>query len=197
MKPIPFESSAAQKVYSDYINRIKRVVKSLPKEDRNDVLMEFNSHIFESVQQRSSAMGPEIDTLLEVLETLGAPEEVLQPRVADMKLKQATRSFNPLHVFKALALNIGNGIFYTLIAILYLFLFVFVFIIGAEMLYPEEVGLYFKNGHFQLLGLIDEKSRNAPEITEVLGNWFIPVMILVAVLWYVLITILLRIKRKK
>lgn len=195
MKPIAFTASASQKVYADYIKRIKRVTKPLDKEDSKEVLMELNSHIYESFQRQSHPDTSEIDTLLAVLEKLGAPEEVLKPVVADLKLKQATKTFNPLHVFKALFLNLSNGIFYIFMSILYLFLFVFVFLIGAKIWNPENVGMYFKDGKFQVLGSLSNTSESG--IQEVLGNWFIPVMVIVTIVWYLLITLLLRLKRKK
>lgn len=126
MKPIVFKQTASQKIYNDYINRIKRTISPLSKEDWEDILMEFNSHIFEGLKR--SVEDSEVDNLLDVLEKLGAPEEVLKPLVAERKLNQATRTFNPLHVFKALVLNISNGIVYVFFALLYLILFGFIFL---------------------------------------------------------------------
>jgi len=48
MKAIEFKLSASSKIYADYMKRMKKMISSLPKEDQEDILMEFNSHIYES-----------------------------------------------------------------------------------------------------------------------------------------------------
>jgi len=106
MKVLNFEQSASQKIYNDYINRIKRTTATLTKEDREDVLLEFNSHIYEGMKRDPG--GNEVDRLLNLTENLGSPEEVLKPLIAEKKLQQATKTFNPIHVIKALVLNISN-----------------------------------------------------------------------------------------
>jgi len=195
MKAIEFKLSASSKIYADYMKRMKRMIHTLPKEDQEDILMEFNSHIYESTQ--GSDQSNEVDKLMDVIQKLGSPEEVLKTMVAERKLVQATRSFNPLHVFKAIIMNIGNGIAYIFFAFLYLLLGAFIFTIFAKIINPDDVGMFFKDGHFMALGSIDAETIASDNYYEVLGNWFIPVMIVFSVLWYFLITFLLRILRPK
>lgn len=186
MKPIEFEHKAAQRIYDDYVKRINRTVATLSKADQHDILLEFNSHIYESMQ--GSNKESEIDSLLDVLQKLGAPEEVLIQLVADKKMEQATKTFNPAHIFKALVLNISNGISYTIFVILYLILGVGVFSVGAKIFYPDKIGFFvYKKGWSIGIG---ENSG-----TEVLGNWFIPVMLVAIILLYILITLMLRLIR--
>ena len=187
MKPIEFEQKAAQRIYDDYVKRINRTVATLSKADQHDILLEFNSHIYESMQ--GSDKESEIDSLLDVLQKLGAPEEVLTQLIADKKLEQATKTFNPAHIFKALALNISNGISYTIFAILYLILGIGVFSVGAKIFYPDKVGFYVYEKGWSIG--IGENSG-----TEVLGNWFIPVMLGVLLVLYILTTLMLRLIRK-
>lgn len=195
MKPIEFKLSASQKIYADYIKRIKKMSATLPNEDRQELLMEFNSHIYEATAE--STKEAEVDKLMDVIEKLGSPEEVLKPMIAERKLYQASKTFNPLHVFKAIALNIGNGIAYFFFAIMYLLLGGFIFTIFAKITNPEEVGLFFNDGKFQALGAMDIDSINNSGSYEVLGNWYIPVMIIVSLLWYLFTTFLLRFMRTK
>jgi len=186
MKQLEFKQQAAQRIYDDYIKRINRTVASLSKADQQDIQLEFNSHIYESML--GSTLETEIDSLLDVLQKLGAPEEVLIQLVADKKLDQATRTFNPAHIFKALALNISNGISYTVFIILYLILGIGVFSVGAKIFYPDKVGFYvYEKGWSVGIG---ENSG-----TEVLGNWFIPVMLGVLLVLYILTTLMLRLIR--
>lgn len=191
MKRITFKQQAAQRIYDDYINRIERTVKSLGAKDKEDVLMEFNSHIYESCQQLEA--NSEVDKLLDVVQKLGAPEEVLQPLLAEKKLEQATRTFNPVHVFKAIVLNIGNGISFMILGLLYLMLFIFVFTIFWKLLQPNEIGFFIGEGDFYI-GAANWEKLQSGAIREVLGNWFIPVMIVVSMVWYFVITLLLKLK---
>ena len=188
-KEIQFTDTNAQRVYKNYINSIKNVTKPLSKADRNEVLMEFNSHIYENLQNHKT--NSELDTILNAIDRLGAPEEVLKPLIADKLLEKATKSFNPIDVFKALALNITNGISYVIFAILYLCLGSFVFVIFAKIVNGDKVGVYMKDGDFQAIGML----ANAENYDEVLGYWFIPVMLLATVILYFIITLLLKLKK--
>jgi hypothetical protein len=195
IEELKFEQKASQRIYNDYMRRIKKATASLSKNNQEDIYMEFNSHIFEAVQHNKEKN--EIDALLDITEKLGAPEEVLKPLVADKKLEQATQTFNPIHVFKALILNFTNGISYIFFFVLYLFLFGFVFLIFAKIFNPSLVGLYVKKDSFSpfILGMLSPESQFSYQVTEVLGNWFIPIMLLSIILFYFLITLLLKFKK--
>jgi uncharacterized membrane protein len=188
---IKFNQDASKRVYKDYMNRVIKVTNSLSKKNQDDIYMEFNSHIFEAMQYKKEAN--EIDVLLDVLEKLGTPEIVLKPLIADKKLEQATKTFNPIHVFKALVLNFTNGISYIVFFILYLLLSGFVFLIFAKITYPSQVGMFYKDSSFMVLGIAENAKQNG--ITELLGNWFIPVMLLAIFTFYILITLLLKFKK--
>jgi len=195
IEDIKFEQKASQRIYNDYMKRIRKATASLSKINQDDVYMEFNSHIFEAIQHKKDKN--EIDTLLDIIDKLGIPEEVLKPLIADKKLEQATKTFNPVHVFKALVMNFTNGISYVFFFVLYLFLFGFVFLIFAKILNPSLVGLYMKKDSFSVfvLGIVDPDDQIKNQTHEVLGNWFIPVMLLSIVFFYFLITLLLKFKK--
>ena len=188
-REIQFSDSNARRVYKNYIERIKNVTKPLTQSDRNEVLLEFNSHIYESLQNNVNPK--ELDTLLNAIDNLGAPEDVLSPLIADKLLERATKSFNPIDVFRALALNITNGISYIIFAILYLCLGGFVFLIFAKIINGNKVGMFFQNGKFQAIGMLSDSAN----YQEVLGNWFIPVMLVSIIILYFIITLLLKIKK--
>lgn len=195
IEDIKFEQKASQRIYNDYMKRIKKATSSLSKNSQEDIYMEFNSHIFESIQHNKEKN--EIDALLDIIEKLGTPEEVLKPLVADKKLEQATKTFNPIHVFKALILNFTNGVSYIFFFVLYLFLFGFVFLIFAKIFNPSLVGLYVKKDTFSpaVLGMLSPESQISYQVVEVLGNWFIPAMVVLIILFYFIITLILKIKK--
>lgn len=191
-KKIQFRSTDAQKIYENYLKQIQSATKKLSKEDQTDILMELNSHIFESISKINSEEN-EVKTLLELLDKIGIPSEILKPLIAERKLNQATKTFNPIHIFQALILNFSYGIIYFIFFILYLFLFSFVVLIFAKMFYPDNIGFYYKRGEiFQYGGFLQDKNIQQYEI---LGIWFIPVTILLGVLFYFLISLLLKLKK--
>ncbi|MDW5290723.1 HAAS signaling domain-containing protein [Formosa sp. PL04] len=187
-KKIELKDKNAQRVYDNYINSIRNVLKPILDSDRQEVLMEFNSHIYESLQNNKSKL--EIDILLNTIEKLGSPEVVLKPLIADKLLERATKSFNPLQILKALSLNITNGVSYIIFFLLYLSLGSFIFLIFAK-LFNSNVGMYFKEGKFQAIGFV----KNNSDYQEVLGYWFIPVMILLTATLFIIITLLLKFKK--
>lgn len=185
MQTINFNTTSAQKIYDRYLKRVNRTAAILNKEDRRDVLMEINSHIFEGLQK---SQNDEVSNLLDLLDSLGEPEDFLQPLVAEKKLVEATKTFNPKHIFQALVLNITKGIRFIIFSILYLSLFTFGFLIVAKILNPEKTGLYYKANEFFVLGY----TSNATLADEMLGFWFIPLCVIVCIICYLLITLLFR-----
>ncbi|BFM44543.1 hypothetical protein CFS9_31840 [Flavobacterium sp. CFS9] len=194
IEDIKFEQKASQRIYNNYMKRIQKTTASLSKMDQNDIYMEFNSHIFEAIQHKNETN--ELDSLLDSIEKLGSPEEVLKPLIADKKLEQATKTFNPVHVFKALALNFTNGISYIIFSVLYLFLFGFVFLIFAKILNPSQVGLYMQKESFSVfvLGIMTPEDQIKNQAYEALGQLFIPVMLSLTLFSYFIITLLLKLK---
>ncbi|WP_286927647.1 HAAS signaling domain-containing protein [Flavobacterium sp. UBA4197] len=193
-KEIVFRDQNSKRIYLDYIARIQQATKVLDKENQQEILLEINSHIYESLMDNAAGGKGEVEKLLDVVEKLGQPEVFLKPLVAEKKLEEATRTFNPVKIIKALALNIGNGISYVIFAALYLLLFGFLFVIVAKIADPQNVGLFYRKDVVFILGYYREKGVDYTQY-EQLGSWFIPLMLLLAVIFYVLITLLLRLKR--
>ena len=191
-KKIQFKNTDAQNIYENYLKQIKSAVKKLNKEDQDDILMELNSHIYESMSKTSDE-NIETSNLIKTLDKIGIPNEILKPLIAEKKLNQATKTFNPIHIFQALVMNFSYGTIYFIFFILYLFLFSFIILIFGKLFYPNNVGFYYKQGEiFQYGGFV--KNENLHNY-EILGNWFIPVTIILGILSYLLITLLLKLKK--
>jgi hypothetical protein len=188
-KKIEFSDKNALRVYEDYMKRIAHMAKPIPEADKQDVLMEFNSHIYEHLQNKQASKS-ELDILLNILDKLGAPEEILKPLLADKLLDKATKTFNPFLLFKALLLNLGNGLSYIIFFLLYILLGGFIFLIIAKIT-NSNVGMYYKDEKFEALGML----KNTEGYQEVLGHWFIPVILICLVVVYTVLTLLLRLKK--
>jgi uncharacterized protein len=195
MKPIQFTDNSCQRVYDAYMLRCKRATRILSAPDSEEVMMEINSHIFEYMSEHPAS--PEMKTLLDILDRLGAPEDTLRDLVADKKVKQATTTYSPLHVLQALALNIGNGFIYILLSLLVLLLITFPVLAVLKIVVPDNVGLFTGDTRGFRFGFSDHPERHH----EWLGGWFIPVAVAIALLLYYTIILLFkwtrRIKQKK
>ena len=51
---IKFNEVASQRIYNDYMKRVNKVTNSLSTENQNDIYMEINSHIFESLKNKKN-----------------------------------------------------------------------------------------------------------------------------------------------
>lgn len=189
---IKFQQRTAQGVYDGYINRIEEIVEPLPREEQLDILMEMNSHIYEGMQ--NSYEENELDCLLQKIKDFGNLELILQPIVAERKLALATKPSNSTHLFKAIALHIQNGIFFLFMSICYMGLTGFGIALIAKLISPEQIGMYYKPGEYFVLAGVPADHVNQIEY-ELLGDWYISVMILVMFSFYVLSTFIIRFEK--
>lgn len=190
MKEIDFKTKTARRIYKDYMRRVDSQCKYLSSPEKDEILMEINSHIFEGL--RNIKEGDETENLLDLLDKLGSPEEFMKPLVADKKIRKALSTFNPKYVFQALSLNIKNGFLYLIMSFLYLFEVVFLFLIITKIIFPSRTGLFILDDSFKAYGFIS----NTDHWTEILGFWFIPLNILLAVVFYFLITLLFKLFKR-
>jgi uncharacterized membrane protein len=191
MKRILFKQNSSQKIYDDYFKRIEKTIAVLAPEDREDILMEINSHFYEGLQ--ASTENNEVDTLLDITEKLGMPEDVFKPVVAEKKLNQAVRTFNPKHFFQAFILNMNRTGVFILISLCVLFSIGLGATIVFKIIFPKQTGLVIQNGHLKFFGFGASDIANE----DVLGNWYIPFTLLIITISYFITVFLLRLIRKK
>ncbi len=72
---------AAEKIVTDYMEKLASQLKGMNETDRQEVLAEIRSHIYESFS--SDNEGDEIDRTLRALKRLGDPAEVVASRMGD------------------------------------------------------------------------------------------------------------------
>jgi len=184
-------SENADKILALYYKRVHQIIKPLAEADRQEITMELTSHIYESMAR--NPQGDEVTTLLHALEKLGDPDTFLYDVVAERKLHQARKTFNPIQLASAVALNIGRGfaksILFFVVGIVYLISFACGAMALLKLIFPNKIGLYTNDNNLFAAGWITDI---APGTTEWLGLWFTPVFIILAVLLYVINTLLLK-----
>jgi uncharacterized membrane protein len=104
---------AAEKIVADYLEKLASQLKGMDEKDRQEILAEIRSHIYESF--RSDGEGDEIDRVLRALKRLGEPGEVVSSRVGASvtQLGKKKKSFlyilaGVLIVFFAAPLGMGG-----------------------------------------------------------------------------------------
>ncbi|RFM33463.1 hypothetical protein [Chitinophaga silvisoli] len=190
MKAIEFKDAASQRVYNSYIARCKRVVKILSVQDQEECLMEVNSYIYEYINDHHE---DEMTGLLNILDRLGDPEITLREVVASKKIDQAIKTYNIKYLFQALFLNLRNGVAYILLAFMTVLLVTFPVLIVMKLITPSKTGIWV-GPHTFFLGIISGKPDG---IREIAGNYFIPIVIVLSILLYLLIITILKAIRKK
>ena len=186
MQKIVFKSDAANKLYSNYLGRVNKTTKILSSNDREDIVMEINSHIHERMV--NSGDDKESEVLIDVLDKLGNPEEYLKEMVADKKSEQAIKTLNPKHVLQSIMLNLGKGLGHIFVGILYLVTICFLILIPFEIFDPDRTGLFYRNGEWAGFGYF----RDVSGLNEVMGWWLLPSLILIVPLLYFTIIQLLK-----
>lgn len=187
----------ARKILTLYDKRVLQIIKPLSKQDQQDIKMELDSHVYESMLRYPKE--DEVTTLIYALEKLGEPELFLTDVVAERKLAQAGKSFNPVHIASALALNIGKGfiktVLFIIIALLYITSFAFAALAILKPFFPDKIGLFVnEQNRLFAIGWLESGDKMKH---EVLGAWFTPVFIPVAIIIYVVTTVLLKYTHKK
>jgi uncharacterized membrane protein len=189
MKVIEFKNPASQRVYNSYIERCKRVVRLLSQQDQTECLMEVNSYIYEYINDQS---GDEMTALLNILDRLGDPEITLKEVVATKKIDQAIKTFNIKYLLQAIFLNIRNGAAYILLAFMTVMLVTFPVLIVMKLINPAQTGIWVGPGTF-FFGTTESTDK----FHEISGHFFIPIVIILGVLLYLLIIYILKAIRKK
>lgn len=185
MKLIEFNNSSSREVYNNYIARCKKATKVLSDADREECLLEINSHIYEYIQDHTAT--DELENLKTVLQQLGEPEVTLKEYVAAKKIDQAVTTFNPKHLIQALYFNIRNGIMYIFLSVLTLFFCCFFLLAVFKIIYPNNVGFYYSDDNFMFGYTTIPDPAN-----ELLGFWFSPLMLVISALLYLLCVFILK-----
>ena len=103
----------AEKIVADYLEKLSCQLKGMNEKDRQEILAEIRSHIFESFS--SDSEGDEIDRTLRTLKRLGEPAEVVSSRVGASVAQLGKKKKSPLYmlagfliVFFAAPLGMGG-----------------------------------------------------------------------------------------
>jgi len=89
-------SPSVEKIVNDYLARLKSHLKGFPEKDKGELIKEVYSHIYESFV--SDPTEDEIDRILNVLNKLGEPVEVVSSRMSNAMVSMGKRRKLPLYI---------------------------------------------------------------------------------------------------
>lgn len=189
---IKFKSEISQRIWNNYIKQVHRIIKPLKNDQKNEIIMELQSHVFESMTHDLESN--EETKILNVIEKLGDPVLYLGPIVKDKLLYNTLKSLNPIGIislffkkifsgFKGFLLSILIGIGFIISAML--------FLSGALKIFFHEVGIYYLGPPWYHIVIGTVKNPNDPSVKDLLGFWLIPIGICTSIIIYYALTKLL------
>lgn len=92
----PDYPKAVELIVADYLDKLRKQVNPLPSNDREELLREIESHIFESYRDEPGV--DEVDRILRVLRKLGEPVDVMAARVPDTMVAMGKRKNAPYYI---------------------------------------------------------------------------------------------------
>ncbi|MEE9316634.1 MAG: DUF1700 domain-containing protein [bacterium] len=114
-------SPSIEKIVNDYLKRLKLHLKGFPEKDKEELVKEVYSHIYESFV--SDPTEDEIDRILNVLNKLGEPTEVVSSRMSTAMVSMGKKRKLPLYILAGVTIALfgvplGIGGFAFLLGIL-------------------------------------------------------------------------------
>jgi len=100
------------KIVDNYLRRVREHMRGIPKEDREEMLKEMTSHIYEAYSKDPAE--DEIDKILNVLQRLGEPAEVIAERLPETMVEYGKKRKLPMYIlggffFIVIGLPLGLG----------------------------------------------------------------------------------------
>ncbi|WP_312332022.1 hypothetical protein [Sphingobacterium sp.] len=194
---IHFTNRSSAQLYKNYMSTATALVKRLALEQRQDILCEINSHIFEALQQQFPQQLIQDTTpmqLEDILEKLGLPATFILEMISSASLGQAVApSTEPASLLKMpimLARAIVNLVYYTT----YTLMLIAIFLVVAKFVDPQGVGFFYAPNKFFIFGKLILQHEEAIRY-EQLGNYFIPVLLFIITGLYYSSTLILKIKK--
>ena len=170
----------------NYLDRLRKSLPHMPVADREEIVREISVHLRECAQEPDSS----IDN---ILKRLGPPESLASQYGHDLLVKRASRSFSPVLILRVtlalakrgmegFALFFGTVLGYTLGGGLVLTALL-------KPIFPKNVGLWIGPGVFDFGFHVP---RFSDPVHEVLGQWYIPIALVVGYFFIWLTTIGIR-----
>jgi uncharacterized membrane protein len=171
----------------DYFIRLDSRLSDLPTARRQDFLMELRAHVMDKLSQ--VAVVTERDCR-NVLEALGAPDEIARQYRMEFLLRQSTWKLSPVTVLRTLlrwTIAGVQGYLVFLVAMIgYIFAACFYVTALLKPFFPHNIGMFVSKYGINLASFPVQHGH------DVLGNYYIPFAVFVGYLFTLGTTLLIR-----
>jgi uncharacterized membrane protein len=124
-------SESVEKIVNNYIKRLKKHPKGLPEKDKDELVKEVQSHIYESFIHDSSEN--EIEQIFIVLDKLGEPAEVVSSRMPASIVTLGRKKKLPIYILSGILIALfgiplgltGAAVVFTLLLAIGITIFAF------------------------------------------------------------------------
>lgn len=170
-----------------YITTLRLHLGQLTIAEREEIVREIAAHVRDSVEET----GATVET---ILARLGPPLELACQYRDGLLISQASRSISPIVLLRATLHLATRG----LSGIAVFFTAIFGYAIGGGLVlcgllkpvFPSNAGVWVSSGHLVSSGILFPAP--APPAHEVLGMWYIPVVLIAGSLTLLVTTTLIR-----
>jgi uncharacterized membrane protein len=154
-----------------YLSSLRTHLGPMTLGERDEIVREISAHIRDSNEESGVSVGT-------ILARLGSAEELAAQYSDGLLIRSASRSISPLKLMRGalrLATKGASGV-------IVFFVGMFGYLIGGGMvlsgmikpIFPAHTGMWVRNGHMIAFGT---QFPQAPPAHEVLGMWYIPLML--------------------
>ncbi|HEY6967750.1 MAG TPA: DUF1700 domain-containing protein [Candidatus Angelobacter sp.] len=172
----------------NYFAQLESKMADLPQNQRQEFLMELRAHVMDRLEQVAA---PSEEDCRNVLNALGTPEEIARQYRMELLLKRSTWRISPISVLRTTLRWTVAGIQGYLVFIVAMIGYVIsaCFFVTALLkpIFPHYVGLFVNEEGVQIA-----RFPMQPHGHELLGNYFIPVAIILGYLITLATTLLIR-----
>ena len=172
----------------NYFAQLGSKMADLPQNQRQDFLMELRAHVMDRLEQVAS---PSEEDCRNVLNALGTPDEIARQYRMELLLKRSTWRISPISVLRTSLRWTVAGIQGYLVFIVAMIGYVVsaCFFITALLkpIFPHHVGLFVNEEGVQIA-----RFPFQPHGHELLGNYFIPLAVILGYLITLATTLLIR-----
>jgi uncharacterized membrane protein len=170
-----------------YLSSLRTHLGPMTLSERDEIVREITAHIRDSVEES----GASLET---VLARLGAPEQLATQYRDGLLISNASRSISPVKLMRGALRLATKGVS----GVIVFFAGMFGYIMGGGMvlsgmikpIFPAHTGMWVQNGHLIAFGT--QFPRYYPPAHEVLGMWYIPLMLAAGSLTLLLTTFVIR-----
>ncbi len=186
--------SASQERIDAYLKRLRQALGTLAPDEITEIVREIRSHI---VERAESAEPLNEAALTRILAALGDPQDIGSLYQSRAMVARARASTSPLLILRTTVRWAGKSIAGLVMSLFALFGYTagLCCLVGAirKVIRPERVGLWVGPHTWDLtMGNLSPAERVREHSHEVLGSWFIPVMLIVGTLILIVTTVIVR-----